>query len=100
MRLRPSAPSLSRVIAKDTVYEWKLPDGRIARQWVPKGTEAGYSPMATHLSPENWDKPTEFLPERWLEIGKSIDTYAYIPFGSGPRRCLGGKLRWDSKNTL
>ena len=41
-----------------------------------------------------WDKPNDFIPERFLENGKYLTTRptAFIPFGYGRRVCLGEKL--------
>lgn len=40
-----------------------------------------------HRRPEVYPQPGEFRPERFL--GRAPDTYAWIPFGGGRRRCLG-----------
>ena len=38
-----------------------------------------------------WRDPREFLPERW-ENRKDINPFSYIPFGVGPRMCIGRRL--------
>src|SRR5581483_10816549 len=59
---------------------------------VPAGSIALYSPYVTQRLPELWPDPLEFRPERW---DKSAPSYvepvplSYVPFGAGPRRCLG-----------
>ena len=40
-----------------------------------------------HTRPDLYPDPYEFRPERFLESGP--DTYSWIPFGGGTRRCLG-----------
>jgi len=37
-----------------------------------------------------WDRPNEFDPERFLGTERlKIDRFAYLPFGAGPRKCIG-----------
>ena len=38
-----------------------------------------------------WDDPDCFVPERFADR-KSIDRYAYLPFGDGPRICIGASF--------
>ncbi|XP_071081445.1 cytochrome P450 2J4-like [Haliotis cracherodii] len=46
-----------------------------------------------HMDPEFWTKPEVFRPERWIdEDGKIIKNPAFMPFGAGPRTCLGEPL--------
>lgn len=54
---------------------------------LSKGTRIVFSPAATHYRPDLYDLPHRFLPRRWETINPS--PYEYLPFGSGPRRCLG-----------
>ena len=54
---------------------------------LPAGTMIGTSILLTHERPDLYPAPHEFRPERFLD-GRT-DTYAWIPFGGGIRRCLG-----------
>jgi cytochrome P450 len=54
---------------------------------LPAGTHLVFSPAVTHRRPDLYPQPNRFLPERWSAIKPS--TYEYLPFGAGPRRCLG-----------
>lgn len=54
---------------------------------IPAGTLVLYSPWVTHRMPSLWDRPDEFVPERWER--EPDDPYAYVPFGGGYRRCIG-----------
>src|SRR5207248_6542887 len=54
---------------------------------LPKGTHIIFSPAATHYRSDIYEEPHRFMPERWSTIDPS--TYEYLPFGGGPRRCLG-----------
>ena len=54
---------------------------------LPAGTTIGSSILLMHDRPDLYPEPGEFRPERFLD-GRT-DTYAWIPFGGGIRRCLG-----------
>ncbi len=49
-----------------------------------------FSQYMTHHMPELYPNPEEFRPERWLTINPS--PYEYLPFGAGPRMCIGAPL--------
>lgn len=42
-----------------------------------------------HRDERWWDAPDEFRPERWLGSSDDRPEYAYVPFGGGPRHCIG-----------
>ena len=43
-----------------------------------------------HRDPEYWPQPDHFKPERFLSQNKhSIKPFTYLPFGAGPRSCIG-----------
>jgi cytochrome P450 len=51
------------------------------------------SPYTLHRRPEYWDEPEVFNPDRFLEEhAKDRPTYAYLPFGGGPRLCIGNNF--------
>jgi cytochrome P450 len=52
---------------------------------------------AMHRHPRFWSEPEAFQPERWLELGpegceRLVQTSAFMPFGSGPRVCIGKRF--------
>jgi cytochrome P450 len=54
------------------------------------GMELVVSPFALHRDPRFFREPDRFMPERWLDDGRAPPPrYAYIPFGAGPRSCIG-----------
>ena len=57
---------------------------------IPKGTTVEVLPYALHRDPEFWPDPLSFKPDRFIE--PSHPTWAYLPFGGGPRICLGERF--------
>ena len=78
MRLLPPGLFFLRVPTEPT---------RLGNYDVAKGTNILWSPAVTHRIPELYPDPQRFDPSRWQKIDPS--PYEYLPFGAGPRRCLG-----------
>ena len=56
---------------------------------VPAGTLAVISPWLLHRNPKSWPDPSEFRPERFLGDTGTEARPDYVPFGLGPRLCIG-----------
>jgi cytochrome P450 len=54
---------------------------------LPAESAIFLSPLITHRDPAIFPQPNAFQPERWAQSDPSI--YAYLPFGAGPRMCIG-----------
>jgi cytochrome P450 len=81
LRLYPPAAMLARQAIEDD----KLGDVRI-----PAGTVVTISPYVLHRRRGLWERPDAFDPLRFLGPQRDrIDRFAYIPFGAGPRVCIG-----------
>ncbi|NXY93807.1 cytochrome P450 [Streptomyces sp. BR123] len=62
---------------------------------LPAGTEVAFSLYALHRDPALYAEPDRFDPDRWLpERRKEIPREAFVPFGSGNRRCIGDGFAW------
>ncbi|XP_074915069.1 cytochrome P450 3A29-like isoform X1 [Buteo buteo] len=57
---------------------------------IPKGMVVIVPAYVLHRDPGYWPEPEEFRPERFSkESRESIDPYTFLPFGAGPRNCIG-----------
>ena len=53
------------------------------------GDLAIISPWVLHRHRKWWHEPDVFVPERFLPGAPAVDRFAYLPFGVGPRVCIG-----------
>ena len=81
LRLRPVVPLAGRRLAKDLEV-----DGLS----LPAGTDVTPAIWLTHTRADVYSEPFAFRPERFLD--DAPDTYSWIPFGGGIRRCLGASF--------
>jgi cytochrome P450 len=57
---------------------------------IRKGTAVWPTPWIAHRDPQLWDRPLEFLPERWTSESRAqLPKYSFFPFGGGPHNCVG-----------
>jgi cytochrome P450 len=57
---------------------------------IPSGSRVVYSIYLSHRHPDYWEKPGEFIPERFdIENNRKRIPYIYMPFGGGHRNCIG-----------
>ncbi len=59
---------------------------------IPEGSDMHLSIHRVHRDPRFWDDPLEFKPSRWDDMSPLDRRYAYIPFGEGPRSCIGERF--------
>jgi cytochrome P450 len=81
LRLRPVLPLAGRRLAKELSV-----DGLT----LPAGTDVTPAIWLTHTRADLYPEPFAFRPERFLD--QSPDTYGWIPFGGGIRRCIGASF--------
>jgi cytochrome P450 len=80
IRLRPPAWAIGRT----AVGDHRANDVRVAA-----GSIVVVSPWLLHHDRRWWPEPEVFRPERWLTDATERPRYAFIPFGGGPRVCIG-----------
>ncbi|MDH4081161.1 MAG: cytochrome P450 [Nitrospira sp.] len=80
LRLYPPAPAVQRKAATQTT---------VGGMSLPEGAFVLVSTYNLHRHPDFWPNPEEFRPERWLNGERPTSRYAYMPFGAGPRTCVG-----------
>ncbi|KAA2235340.1 cytochrome P450 [Salinarimonas soli] len=84
MRLFPPVPFMSRAAVEDD---------RVAGYKVPRGTLVIVAPWILHRHRTLWSDPDAFDPDRFMEDCRgSVDRFAYLPFGAGPRVCIGASF--------
>ena len=84
LRLYPPVASINRqAIAAD----------RLGEHSIKRGTYVIIAPWVVHRHCLLWDAPDLFDPSRFLPGAReAIDRFAYLPFGAGPRTCIGASF--------
>jgi cytochrome P450 len=81
LRLCPPGAAVARVAMQDVEVDGYR---------VEAGTVILVGIYAMHRDPTLWDQPLEFRPDRFeRENSKNRDRWQYLPFGAGPRSCIG-----------
>ena len=81
MRYIPSVWGIGREALEDDTI-----DGFV----IPKGATVGVSIFQMHHQPDYWENPEGFDPERFHpDIVNNLNKWVYMPFGAGPRMCIG-----------
>jgi cytochrome P450 family 135 len=90
LRLRPPIPVADRTLAAPLELNGhELPDGTVVAACI----------YLAHRRPDLYPNPDAFLPERFLD--RAPETYGWVPFGGGIRRCLGAAFAtFEMKSVL
>ncbi len=81
LRLYPPAPSINREPVETDRYQDLV---------LQKGAQVLVMPWTVHRHRKLWDNPDAFIPARFHpENRDKIDRFQYLPFGAGPRVCIG-----------
>ncbi|XP_048196284.1 thromboxane-A synthase [Perognathus longimembris pacificus] len=84
LRMYPPAFRFTREAARDC---------QVLGQSIPAGAVLEMAVGALHHDPEYWPHPEVFNPERFsTEARRQRQPFTYLPFGAGPRSCLGVRL--------
>lgn len=89
LRMRPAAPILDRLCNRD----YELDDGQGLKFTIDRGSAVWIPTQGIHMDPKYYPNPEKFDPERFSDENKAtIDPMTYLPFGVGPRNCIGSRL--------
>ncbi len=83
LRIRPVISGVGRVVRGEPF--------QLGGYSLPPGIEINPTIGAIHRRGDRYPDPDEFRPERFLD-GDAPDTYTWLPFGGGTRRCLGASF--------
>jgi cytochrome P450 len=84
LRIRPVISGVGRVVRGDEPFE-------VGGHLIPPGMEINPNIAAVHRRADRYPEVDEFRPERFLGEDPP-DTYTWIPFGGGTRRCIGASF--------
>jgi cytochrome P450 len=89
LRLRPPIPIVGRAVKEDfQLNGWTIPAGEFLAPCI----------WLTHRREEVYPEPYAFKPERFLDKGP--ETYSWLPFGGGTRRCAGAAFAQLEMNVV
>ncbi|MDX8510666.1 cytochrome P450 [Mesorhizobium captivum] len=84
LRLYPPAPSINREPIEPETWNGL---------YIPKYAAVLVMPWVVHRHRKLWDRPDAFMPERFHPQNRDrIDRFQYLPFGAGPRVCIGASF--------
>ncbi|MDX8522253.1 cytochrome P450 [Mesorhizobium dulcispinae] len=84
LRLYPPAPSINREPIEPETWNGL---------YIPKYAAVLVMPWVVHRHRKLWDRPDAFMPERFHPENRDrIDRFQYLPFGAGPRVCIGASF--------
>ncbi|KAG5884527.1 hypothetical protein JTB14_029060 [Gonioctena quinquepunctata] len=86
LRKYPPAPHLSRTCLNN----YRIPG---TNDIIEKGIPVFLPVYAIQTDPENFPQPDEYIPERFApENSEQLKPFSWLPFGGGPRSCLGERF--------
>ena len=89
MRLRPPLPMFDRMVCEPI---------EVLGYRIPKGAVMACNIARVHRRPDLYPDPLAFRPERFLD--SPPETYGWVPFGGGVRRCLGAAFAQVEMQTV
>ncbi|KAK6854682.1 hypothetical protein PG990_008145 [Apiospora arundinis] len=100
LRIQPSAPSANPRVTPPQGLEIEA-SAFGPRIWIPGDVEIVQAPYVIHRDARWFERPDEFLPERWL-AGSDIkcDRAAYFPFHLGKHACIGKPMAMEEMRSV
>ncbi len=90
LRLYPTIPLFPRIAKEDC---------KLGEFELKKGDMIAFSPWVMHRCEKYWNEPLKFYPERFE--GKNYERdFTYLPFGGGPRKCIGANLSTQQMKSI
>lgn len=83
LRLHPPVFNIPRVAAEPVT---------IGGYHIEESTRIFVSPIAVQRDEQFWNDPLEWRPSRWNDLSPHEKGYTYLPFGAGPRICIGRRF--------
>ncbi|XP_078683107.1 cytochrome P450 3A8-like [Branchiostoma floridae x Branchiostoma belcheri] len=84
LRMYPPVSDIGRMVNEEVKVQWLT---------IPKDMFVMVPVLAIHYDPGRWPEPKNFIPERFTkEAREKRDPYDWLPFGAGPRNCIGMRL--------
>jgi cytochrome P450 len=91
LRLYPPVPRFDReAVADDMLGEHPVKKGDLVSIW----------PWIIQRHKRLWDEPDAFDPNRFVPGGRDRHRFQYLPFGAGPRTCVGARLAMAEALTI
>ncbi len=91
LRLYPSAPLVTReAVERDTILGIDI---------LP-GAQIFISPWVIHRHRKYWEQPTAFIPSRFKDNPSPWTSGSFMPFGAGPRICIGAAFAMAEAETM
>jgi unspecific monooxygenase len=75
-----------------TIVRMSLGEDELVGEKVPAGSLVVMAPWILHRHRKRWFHPERFDPTRFLPGAPPVDRFAYLPFGVGPRVCIGAQF--------
>ena len=86
------------ILNRECTKTYEIPGTNVI---VEKGIQVVIPTMGMHYDPQYFPEPEKFDPERFSEEAKNKrHQYVYLPFGEGPRICIGNKTLYIIIHTL
>ena len=79
------------ILNRECTKEWKVPGSDLI---IERGTEIVIPVHGFQSDPNYYPEPDKFIPERFHpdNVSKSYSKMPYLPFGDGPRNCIGLRM--------